>query len=510
MNGTPVGKHDVAKGAGVVALSRLGAIVEVIAQPAYVWMFGVAIYGVYTVLWAAVNTMSNFVDLAMRTALQRIIPQAKTEVEVHSALKIALLVGVLPSILIAVVIFTFAPSLAELVNAGPAETAKMEMAVRIFAPALPLWTFIEVTTSAVRARRAFGPEVRLRLFWEQFARLITAFGLFLAGWSALALVTAHIISLAITAALAMRLLGRYYDLRLLWRVPLDRTIAKALITSGLGLFPSGIVHRFFIDLPPLVLNVLIPGNGGAVAAGLFGIARKIATIPQLVQQVFMYVLAPLASAQAAIDRAAIAPLYAFATRLSTVVVIPLAMLIVVLGDQILHIFTPEAVSALPILVVLIGGRAVEAIVGPASPVLEMIGHKLLPTVNSLIGLGVWAIISYWRIPIDGAVGMAFAVAAGVATRALLAIVELRISDGFRPFQGHFPISFSVGSLGAIALILMHAILSETSQFAQNTGLIALAIATIWMGLRFGLTASDRRALGRTGTALRLTPATPLS
>ena len=51
----------------------------------------------------------------------------------------------------------------------------------MFAWALPLWTFIEIATSAARARRAFGPEIRLRIFWEQIARILFAVGFFLLG-----------------------------------------------------------------------------------------------------------------------------------------------------------------------------------------------------------------------------------------------------------------------------------------------------------------------------------------
>jgi O-antigen/teichoic acid export membrane protein len=314
----------------------------------------------------------------------------------------------------------------------------------------------------------------------------------------------------VTALLAMRLIGRYYDLGMLARAPLDRAVARDLLSSGLGILPSNAAQRFFIDLPPLVLNAIIPGNAGAIAAGLFGIARKIATVPQLVRQVFLYVLAPLASAQAAADRSGIAPLYAFATRLSTIAVIPLAAFICLIGEEILRLFSPAAATALPILVVLVVGRGVEAVVGPASPVVEMIGHKLLPTLNSLAGLALWAGIAAWRVPIDGAVGMGWAVAAGVVLRSWLAVAELRISDGFRPFRGRFVLCLSLGALGAAALSLVDTLMSGGNTWLEVAVLAVFLCATIWTGLRFGLTRSDREALGIVGVKLGLFPALPAS
>jgi O-antigen/teichoic acid export membrane protein len=503
-------KSDVAKGAGVVALSRLGAVVEIVAQPAYIWMFGIAVYGVYTVLWAAVNTVSNVVDLAMTRAMQRVIPRTRSESEALSALKVAFILGLLPSIAVAAAAIAFAGELAALVNAGPRETARMALAVTIFAPALPLWTFIELATAAARARRAFGPEVRLRLFWEQCVRLALAFGLFIAGWNTLALVAAHVGSLLVTAALAVRLVGRYYDLRQLWHAPINTGIVRTVLLAGLGLLPINIVYRVLIDLPPLVLNAMIPGNAGAVASGLYGIARKIATIPQLLQQVFQYVMAPLASSQAGIDRTAIQPLYAFATRLSTVTVLPLAAAICLLGDRILWLFSPAARAALPVLVILVAGRAIETAIGPARPVLEMIGHRLLPTLNGVATVAVWALVCWWRVPIDGAVGMAVAVSAGVVTNALLPLLELRASHGFTPFGWRFAVCTGIGLAGAAVLAVVHELLAPIGAAAEVLAVLALMFAAIWAGLRFGLSPSDRAALGSAGRRLGLAPATQSS
>ena len=61
--------HDVARGAGAALLGRMGAVFEIVAQPAYVWMIGLASYGLYTILWAAVNLVENVADLGMTSAL---------------------------------------------------------------------------------------------------------------------------------------------------------------------------------------------------------------------------------------------------------------------------------------------------------------------------------------------------------------------------------------------------------------------------------------------------------
>ena len=46
-----VTRGEVARGACLAGLSRAGALIEALAQPLYIWLFGLATYGVYVVLW---------------------------------------------------------------------------------------------------------------------------------------------------------------------------------------------------------------------------------------------------------------------------------------------------------------------------------------------------------------------------------------------------------------------------------------------------------------------------
>lgn len=498
-----IDKRDVARGAAAAALSRLGAVIEVVTQPAFTWLFGIATYGLYTALWAAVNIVENIVDLAMTAALQRAVPQAQDEAAAHAAVKIALLIGVIPATLIAVGVQFAAAPVAGLFNAAPDDRETIVTAVRIFVWALPLWTFVEIATSAVRARRAFGPEIRLRIFWEQLARLAFAVGAFAIGLHSLGLIVAHLASLAVTAAMCVQLLGRHYDLRLLWHAPVDRRTVGDLASLGLGLLPSSILARLFNDLPAVLLNMMLPGTQGATSAGLYGIARKVSTVPMIVRQTFIYVLAPLASAQARRDLAGVGPLYAFASRLSTVLVLPLAATLIALGEEILRLFVPEARAALPLLIVLVLGRAAEAIVGPASPIVEMTGHRRLPLLNSLIGLAVWLVCAAALVPPLGGLGMAVAVAVGSSVIAYAAVVELWIAARLTPFGKRFTVGFGVSAAAAAAILVVAHLTAPFGNLIEATVLLLLLPVATWIGLRFGLTRSDREALGNLGRRLRL-------
>lgn len=501
-----VTRGDVAKGAGLAGLARLGAAVEALAQPLFTWLFGLATYGLYVTLWAAINLASNIVDLSMTSALQRVVPGHDSEERAHGAVKFAFLISVVPATMLAGLAALNADYLGSFLAAAPEDRASLPQAIRIFAWALPLWTFVEVATSAARARRAFGPEIRLRIFWEQIARILFALGFFALGIESVGLMAAHLCSLFLTALLCIPLLGRYYDLRLLIRARMPAQLRRELIASGLGLLPSTLSRRLLIDAPPLVLSLMIPGTRGATAAGLFEIGRKISTIPLIVRQAFLYVLAPLSSAQAKVHRAALGPLYHFASRVSTALVVPLAGLLIFAGADILSVYRPEAAAALPILYILVSARALEAITGPATPIIEMTGHRALPLLNSAIGSFIWLTLSLLLVPQLSGLGMAIAVATATVAISSAATLELRISDGLSPWDRKLLAALAITLSGVTLMALAEASFGGPTRFVAVLGLWAV---TSWLALRFGLARGDREALGSFAARLGLVRSRPL-
>lgn len=495
-------RRDVAQGAGMAGLAQLGALIEVVAQPIYTWLFGIATYGIYIVLWSAVNMAEKLVDLSLTEALQRIVP-TESEAAAHAAIRFSLLVTVIPATLIALVVCLNAEGLAGLLSVAPEDAPRLPLAIALFAWALPLWTFIEVATAAARARRAFGPEIRLRVFWEQCARLGLAVSFYFTGMTSIGLIVAHLLSLGLVTILAVRLLGRYYDLHLLLTAPATPLLRRTLLTTGLALLPSAVTRRTLNDLPPVLLNLMLPGARGATAAGLFGIARKVASIPLIIRQAFLYVLAPLSSAQAARDRSRIGPLYAFSSRISAALVIPIGGLLILLGSDILSLFAPGAGAALAMMTILVAGRIGEAIIGPATPIVEMTCHRAWPLFNSVIGIGSWAALALLLTPSMGGEGMAIAVSIATVAVAWAAVCELYFSDRLHPFDAPFIRGLAAGLAGFALLALVGWLGEPLGAPARAALLLAIGLPLCWLTLRIGLDSEDRAALGRPAKALRL-------
>lgn len=481
----------------------MGSVVELASQPIYVWMFGLSTYGLYQVLWSLVNIAENIFDLGTTSALQRILPQQTTPEDRARAVRAALLLGILPNLAVGALASLAAPWIAPLINVSAADVPRLVTAIRLFAWALPLWAVVEVTTSAVRACRAFGPEVRLRLMWEQVARLAAASLFWASGFTVIGLLMAHIASLTITAVAALRLLNRYVPLRDVIRVHAGRTMLSDMLLSGLSVLPANILGRVFSDVATVIANLLAPGAAGASAAGIYAIARKVSSIPQIVRQTFAYVLGPIASAAARGDRATIQGLYDFANRLSVIMALPTCAALIAAGPAILGLFTHKAQAGLPILAILTFSRGFEAAIGPASSIQQVIGKRRLPVYNSLAAFVGSALVLVVAQPFLPGVSIALAVATGQVMVSALSIGQLSAQEGLRAFAPPYGRVFALAVLLCAGITAIGMLTGPIALGLQAGAVLVAWAVAIWLGGRFGLTPSDKAALGRGGRLLRI-------
>lgn len=495
----PVTNRDVARGAGTTLLARAGGVIDILTQPLYVWLFGLAGYGLYAVLWAVVNLVENVADLGMTSALQRVVPQAKDEGERVAALRAALLIGMTPCVLLAALASVFAADIAHWFNAAAADEARLVPIIAIFAWALPLWALLEIATSALRAKRVFGAEVRLRVFWEQIVRLVLVIALFMGGVGIMALFYAHLASLALVALLAARLLSKHYDLRLILSA---RGMVRPTFLAGVSVLPANIVTRLFSDGPPIALNAWLPGSAGAVAAGLYAIARKISSIVQIMRGAFSHVMAPLASAASKGDKAELRRIYAFSTRLTLAIVLPLGATLIAGGPALLSLFGPGAHAAYSALVILTATRIAEAVGGSAPPILQVTRSYRSQLVGSFAGLGVAGVAVLLLLPQDGLNGMAIATAAGMLMAAAIPVFQLW-KRGVHPWDP----PFATVAVTALAIAMFGGVAARMTlllpAYAMWPLLIVALVAGLWGSARFALPLADRQTLGKAGRRLRL-------
>lgn len=489
----------VAKGVGSAFLGRLGALIEVAALPLLAGLYGREKLGLFFTLWAAVRVTTMLSEFAMTTTLQRFVPRTESPERALAIFRIAILTSLTLSLVFTAFIMVKAPLLAGIIHAGEADKSHLVAIIRVYAWVLPFWTMVEIATASVRAKRRFGPEIRIRVFYEQGLRFIAAVIFFLIGFESFGLYYAQLLSVAVAAVLSLKLAGRHYDLSRFFKVKADPGLTLDMLSFAALMTPSTLLRKLNSDLPILLLNQLLPGAAGAEAASDYGIGRRIVSTLQAVRQSFEYVVAPYAAFRhAREEHEALAEMYAFSTRLISSLVLPLGVLLIFAADDLLYVFEKEYRLAGGVILILVLGRIVEGMTGPASALIEMIGGRALPLLNGIVGLTTLIALQVWLTPMLGPLGAAVAAAVGLNVTAIMSLIEAWAFFGLQPYRLSLlrPIAVAVG-----ASLIAGMILPKVSLIGPGYSLIvsvAGVFLTVWALVRWGFEARDVAALGRLG------------
>ncbi len=493
------------RGVGLAFLGRLGAVIEAVSFPLFLALYGPVLFGIYATAWAAARLVSGLTQMGMVLMLQQFVPAGERDPgRLVAILRFALTRALTAGLVVVGGVTVAAPRLAPLVDRSGALGAEGPVLIAAFAWIVPAWTMLEVLTGAIRALRRFGPEIRVRIFYEQILRLALGTGLALGGLTKAGLFLAHLGSAAVAAALAFALVRRNYDLRRWWQARLAAGERRKLWGYALPLMPSELIQRGFSELPVVILNAFLPGAHGAAAAGYYAVARKIASVMQLVFNAFDYVMAPLAAhhlARAGHDR--IADLHGYSTRLMLAAGTLLAAGLIAASDILAALMGRSAAVIAPTLSILVAGRLASFLFGQSQAVLRaMVGSRPV-LMNGLAGLTLMLLLVTGLAPVWGPPGAAVGAAAGLVLTHGLAAAELhrwrRLATWDRRLLRPFASALLLGG-GILALDrLVEDRLAAPIVFAILIAGLLLAFVAL---VRYGLTAEDAVAFGRFGRILR--------
>ncbi|WP_281301572.1 MULTISPECIES: oligosaccharide flippase family protein [unclassified Iodidimonas] len=490
-------RKEMTRGAGLALLGRLGALVEAAGFPIFLWLYGSVTFGLFATLYAIVRMASGVTQMGMDVALQRFIPSYDDEDAIHRTLAIALLITMGAGIIGALLLIFYAPMLARMIDGDGEDTQHIVTVIRIYAVTLPLWTSVEVLTASVRSRRKFGPEIRIRFFYEQILRIVIAVGLAFVGLTTYGLFLAHILSLAIAALLSFFLVARFYDYKRLFMAGYDPKLAKAMLHFALPMMPATLIQRIFSEFPVLVLNIIIPGAAGASAAGFYSIARKLSSVMQVIHNSFDYVVAPLAAFQKGRgDRETLADMYAYSTRLMVAFGVILAGAMVGSHHALLDMLGPESEPAAVALVILVLGRLLTFFFGQAPAMVRSLSSTYWTLGNGLLGLLAMLGLLYLLVESHGPAGAALAAAAGLILSRGVALIEVYFLSRLWPYSKEMWKPLFVSICLSLILFTSGVLLKNTLAPVQILVLVVLLILSILAFFRYGLSAPDAKALGR--------------
>jgi O-antigen/teichoic acid export membrane protein len=361
---------------------------------------------------------------------------------------------------------------------------------------IPLVMTVTVFIASFQAEHAFRPIVTIRYLWEPLGKIALAIIAVGAGWGLLGVVGAFTatslisVSLAAYAARTMLLegLGR--------RAPYGDLIA-ALTSYGLPLSIMTIVGVVAPRTDVLFLGYWVE----AAKVGLYQAAYQTAAILTLIAAALDMAFAPLSARLFATqDVTRVRSLYQTVSRWLLTVSLPVALIFIVFGSDILLLFGPAFSLAGECLLILAIGHGINNWTTCAHTVLLMSGHARLAMWNT-IGLGLLLVtLNGILIPRFGITGAALAVAVSMGLGGLLRLTQVWWLHGLHPFSIRLlkPISAGLATivLGYLTKGLLRPDLLLGAVFTAGTCYVVLLwIMKIEEDDRLALVGLKHRVLG---------------
>jgi O-antigen/teichoic acid export membrane protein len=237
----------------------------------------------------------------------------------------------------------------------------------------------------------------------------------------------------------------------------------------------------------LVLGLLEPAG----PVGVFGVARRLSMVlASLLTSMSVLLIPMVADLHHRRETAELDRLFRAATRWLFTIGFPLCLVEILFGRDLLSLFGPGFPSGATALAILALGQLVNVSTGTVAGVLAIIGRTRLSVLDSVLFLGLSAVLDLLLIPRWSILGAAIANASAVAAVNLLRIVQIRRTLGIVPYDRRFLRPLAAGLVaGAVAWLLPLAALDPLPRL----GLRLLTLGAVYAGLlvAFGIDPVDR-------------------
>lgn len=300
----------------------------------------------------------------------------------------------------------------------------------ILALTIPVALAVSVLVASFQATHTYSKVIAIRSIWEPLGKLALTLGAVWAGWGLVGVVggvgTVSFISLLLAAYFARTMLAQG-----LHAGSCDRRQAAELAKYGVPLFVMTVVGV----VSPRTDVLLLGYWSDATQVGLYQAAYQTAAILTLTAAALDAAFAPLSAGLFAVhDLTRLKHLYCNICRWLLTVSLPIALILVLFGSDILSLFGPAFPLAAGCLFLLALGQWVNTWTTFAHTILLMSGQSRLAMWNG-IGSGILLLFLNWLfIPRWGITGAAFAVSLSLTIGGLLRMGQVWLLYGLHPFS----------------------------------------------------------------------------
>lgn len=489
--------EKIAKGAGVTFLGKVVSTgLKYLTDLTFAWLLGAELFGLYTLGIVIYRLGELFSRLGLETGAVRYVSihyGAGDNPRLKGTLLQAIGFAVLNGCFVGGLLFLSADSIAQAIFNKP----ELASALRLFAIALP---FGAGTIVGAFASTGFQIVKYRTYVWElllPFSNLLLAVILCVLGFGLWGAAIAWLIATIIS------LLASLYFIVKLFPGILDRTVKPVFEGKQLLSFSIPLAFGSFAWLVLLWTDVLMLGYfRPAAEVGIYRAASQTSLLMNIIAGSLITAFSPMiADLYSRGERKEVEKIFQTSSRWSLALTLPLFLIMVVAGDDILRIFGAEfAAGWIPLMILCTGHLVRAGAGGMAIQMLSMTGHQYLKLYTDL-GLAALNIgLNILLIPKWGALGAAIATGISITLVNLLraALMTRVLKMGLQIYNLTYLKVLIAGVSAILVGFLIRVSWLGSAHFFVTALLISAIIVATYAGLLkvMGLEDSDRLVLAK--------------
>lgn len=447
---------ELFKQSGISVVGRFGNIFLRYVQTILITrMLGASAFGLYVLARNTSQVVAIIGAFGLGPTLTRLIPFNLSEEpkRVNGILKYGIAISLAVSVLLSFVLILLSGWIADNVFKQP----ELKEVLMWFSISIPIQSLIQVAYGVLRGHKKIGVRVVAEnlIFPSVSIVLLLIFSLLKFG--IISVVVSYIVAYGITLAYSGYFIERISHVFSSWR---EISAFKAEDRAQVNRFAIPLLFSSSLDFVQKWADTFMLGIlSTALSVGIYAISLRVAAFILIPLTAMNMIFGPMvAEISASGDRQRLADAYKLVTRTALILSLPIFCLIVLIPEQLLHMFGKEFSEGATALVLISLGQMINVSVGSTAQMLVQTGKAQLHMYNSMVFLLLTVTLNWVLIPLYGIIGAAIANAVTLGVLNLMRLAQIYGAMKIHPFSRGFFITTGIAMISLASFLALNKIM----------------------------------------------------
>jgi O-antigen/teichoic acid export membrane protein len=424
----------LATGAGITLFGRIfGKAVFFITQIFLARFLGPKYFGLYAIAWTCFIIVSMIAHLGLEKGVIHFASKywKKDNRKVWEILRPSLSLSFYFSVLLAIISFVFAPTIANSMFSKP----ELIPFIRLFSLAIPLRSVIIVASAATRISLNMKYSVISQDIVQPSVSLILILVFSFCGLGVLGVIGAKIISFAMVNFLLFVFLNKLFKISNFFSYPWDFEIRKKLMLFSIPAALAGIFTVYMVWVDRIFLGYFFPSESVGIYQAISQFSVLFSVILSSFNSIFSPIIVQLHSNK---DLTSLEEFYRIITKWVVYITSPIFLVIFFYSSDIIAIlFGNQYLEGTIPLIILTCGQMVNVATGPVGFLLTMTGKQNSWFFISASMLLLNIFLNYLLIPRYGLVGAALSTAISISLLFIFGLILVKYFLKIWPYDRRY-------------------------------------------------------------------------